>query len=131
MKKLVCFNNGKSKNFNKSYNFQLTLRNSKLVYSTDDGFERESAPNDLVSIMPNQQRINLHLDRKRGGKIVTVIKGLKESKDSINTLARELKRACAVGGTVKASNILIQGNQMKMIHSLLREKGYNVRSIGG
>ena len=107
------------------------MRNSRLVYSTDDGSENESSPNDLVPILPNQQRINLHLDRKGGGKVVTVIKGLKESKDSINTLARELKRACAVGGTIKGSNILIQGNQMTMIQSLLRGKGYNVRSIGG
>ena len=131
MKKLVCFSDGKSNKFNKSYNIQLALRNSRLVYSTDDEFEQESSPNDFVPVLPSQQRINLSLDRKGGGKIVTVIKGLKESKDSINSLARELKRACAVGGSVKGSNILIQGNKMIMIQTLLKGKGYSVRTIGG
>ena len=107
------------------------MRNSRLVYSTDNEFENKNSPDDSVPMRPNQQKITLHLDRKGGGKIVTVIEGLKESKKSINSLARTLKRACAVGGTVKGSNILIQGNQVTMIQSLLKGKGYNVRLIVG
>ena len=107
------------------------MNNSKLAYSTNDSVSVDTQSNVSQYMEPKQQRVRLHLDRKGGGKIVTVIKGLQESKDSINSIARELKRACAVGGTVKGSNILIQGNQMTMIQSLLRGKGYNVRSIGG
>ena len=107
------------------------MKNSRLVYSTDSEFEQERSPNDLVAVLPNEQRIRLHLDRKVGGKIVTVIKGLQESKDTTILLARELKRACGVGGSIKGSDILIQGNQRTKIQSLLGEKGYDVVLSGG
>ncbi len=106
------------------------MKNSRLVYSTDSLSDGENLPNSVV-ILPHEQQIRLHLDRKGGGKVVTVIKGLQESEDAINLLARHLKRSCAVGGSIKGSDILIQGNQRKKIQSLLEQKGYNVKLSGG
>ena len=106
------------------------MKNSRLVYSTDSVIDDKNLSNGVV-ILPHEQRIRLHLDRKGGGKVVTVIKGLQESEDAIKLLARHLKRSCAVGGSIRGSDILIQGNQRKKIQSLLEQKGYNVRLSGG
>ena len=59
--------------------------------------------------------MRLHLDRKGGGKILTVIKGLIEPKERIIILSKELKKKCGVGGAVKNNEILIQGNKRDII----------------
>ena len=52
------------------------MSNSRIVYSTDNGSYRNDELADIHYPKPSQQKVRLHLDRKGGGKIVTVIKGL-------------------------------------------------------
>ena len=75
--------------------------------------------------------MRLHLDRKGGGKILTVIKGLIESKERIIILSKELKKKMWSGGAVKNNEILIQGNKRDIIQKELIKKGYNVKLSGG
>ena len=76
------------------------------------------------------QQIRLHLDRKGGGKVVTVVRGM-EASSSLRLIARELKKGCGVGGTVKNGDILIQGSHREKIKKILEIKGYKVRLSGG
>jgi len=46
-------------------------------------------------------------------------------------LAKELKAACGVGGTVKGRVIEIQGDQRDQIAALLTQRGYRVVLAGG
>ena len=105
--------------------------NPKLVYSTEglENFKDEFI--EPLKINPSEQHIRLHLDRKGGGKIVSVIRGLKISEKEMNHLAKEIKKNCGVGGTVKNKEILIQGNFREKIKNLLIKKGYNVKLSGG
>tara|TARA_Y100000590_G_scaffold192096_1_gene218438 strand:- start:125 stop:448 length:324 start_codon:yes stop_codon:yes gene_type:complete len=107
------------------------MSNSKLVYSTNKTLSNldESVASD--SVRPSQQNVRLHLDRKGGGKIVTLIKGLIEEKDTLLELTKELKKKCGTGGSVKNSEILIQGNQREVIQKILLKKGYDVKLSGG
>tara|TARA_B100000214_G_scaffold341367_1_gene288441 strand:- start:155 stop:472 length:318 start_codon:yes stop_codon:yes gene_type:complete len=105
------------------------LSNSRLVYSTS-GDLPESKTVD-VSVSPSEQRVRLHLDRKGGGKIVTVVKGLQLSSESFKTLEKYLKKKCGVGGTTKDGQILIQGNHRDKIRNILASKGYQVKLSGG
>lgn len=84
------------------------------------------------SLPPNQQTAYLHRDSKgRGGKGVTLIKNLVLSEEDISALAKKIKQACGVGGTVKDGAIEIQGNDRERIAEVLVRLGYKVKMAGG
>ena len=105
------------------------MKNSRLVYSTgilpDDVEDSKSVTQPI-----NEQQIKLHLDRKAGGKIVTLVRGIKPA-STLVIIARELKKSCGVGGTVKNGDILIQGSHREKIKEILTSKGYSVKLSGG
>jgi len=60
---------------------------------------------------------------KRAGKAVTVISGLHTyGADRLNGIAKELKTALGVGGTVKNGAIEIQGDKVTLIKSWFHDK---------
>jgi translation initiation factor 1 len=67
----------------------------------------------------------------RRGKAVTVVRGLPLSSAEKDDLARELKKACGVGGAVKGGAIEIQGEKRAQVADLLRARGYTVTVAGG
>ena len=105
------------------------MKNSRLVYSTEvlpDAVEDDKPVTQAI----NEQQIRLHLDRKAGGKIVTLVRGIKPA-SSLVVMARELKKSCGVGGAVKNGDILIQGSHREKIKEILTSKGYSVKLSGG
>ncbi len=108
------------------------MSNSKLVYSTDVNLELCSEVYEQdVNIAINQQKIRLHLDRKKGGKINTIIRGLILKNDDMKSFVREIKKKCASGGSYKNNDIIIQGDKRQIIKKFLVGKGYNVKFSGG
>ena len=105
--------------------------NTKLVYSTDKTLNINENVIKDVDLKPSEQKVYLHLERKGGGKILSIVRGLKHPKQKLIVMAKELKKQCGVGGTVKNNEILIQGNFRDKIKSLLINKGYNVKLSGG
>jgi len=107
------------------------------VYSTEQGDLRKQPPAGAakppaVSVPPKQQTIYLHRESKgRGGKTVTLVKGLRLAPDDLKELARQLKQACGVGGTLREDVIEMQGDQREKLAPILREKGYQVKIAGG
>ena len=74
--------------------------------------------------------VRLHRDRKgRGGKTVTVITGLPAAQ--LESLARELKRLCGTGGTVRGDTIEIQGDHRDRLLPALQTRGFTVKLAGG
>lgn len=81
---------------------------------------------------PKEQTAAIQFEKKgRGGKAVSVVRGLQLAPDDLKTLARDLKRACGVGGTVKDGTIEIQGDQREVIAARLRALGYRTKFVGG
>jgi translation initiation factor 1 len=107
------------------------MTNSKLIYSTDQGVSLKNETDISPIVDPSQQQVRLHLDRKGGDKIVSIVRGLQETIDVLMVIARELKSGCGVGGSVKNGEILIQGNKREKIQKLLIKKGYSVKLSGG
>ena len=107
------------------------MANSKLIFSTDDSVSLTDNTVQSLAIDPSQQQVRLHLDRKGGGKIVSIVRGLQESNDVLTVIAKDLKKGCGVGGSVKNGKILIQGNHREKIQKLLSKKGYAVKLSGG
>ena len=94
------------------------MKNSRRVYSTEDGRIREAAPARSMASpapqAPNDGVVRLFRDRSgRNGKVVTVIRGL--SAKDIDARASELKRFCGAGGAVKDGAVEIQGDHREKI----------------
>lgn len=67
----------------------------------------------------------------RGGKAVTVVRGLPLDAAALATLGKRLRSACGSGGTVKDSVIEVQGDHVVKLMDLLRADGYTVKRSGG
>ena len=74
------------------------------------------------------QRIRIANDKKRYGKIVTLVSGFDNSID-IKKIAKQLKSELACGGTVKNRIIELQGEHTKKIKPILVKLGFDVESI--
>ncbi|MCK7493209.1 MAG: translation initiation factor Sui1 [Comamonadaceae bacterium] len=67
----------------------------------------------------------------RGGKGVTVVRGLALDATALTELARRLKAHCGCGGTAKDGTIEIQGEQRDAVVAFLQREGWKVRRSGG
>src|SRR3954469_15010636 len=67
----------------------------------------------------------------RGGKAVTVIRGVPVDAAALLKLGQELKAACGSGGTVKDGAIEVQGEHVDKVMALLEQRGFRVKRAGG
>ena len=78
------------------------------------------------------QDLEAHFRNKgRAGKTVTLIRGFEGSTEDLKALAKKLKQAVGVGGSVKGGAIIIQGNYREQLIQILTEMGHKVKRIGG
>lgn len=106
----------------------------RTVWSSEQGDQRKNSKNRSAtpSLPPKQQTIYLHRDSKgRGGKAVTLVKGLMLSEDDLKSMAKKLKQDCGTGGTIKDGVIEIQGEHREKIAEILRKLEYKVKIAGG
>ena len=76
----------------------------------------------------SSQRIKVTTDKKRYGKIVTVVSGFDKGID-IKKTAKALKNELACGGTFKDNQIELQGDHTKKIKPILLKLGFAEDSI--
>jgi translation initiation factor 1 len=67
----------------------------------------------------------------RGGKAVTLVKGITLPMAQLEALGKQLKAACGSGGTVKDDVIEVQGDHCERIVTLLNAQGYKAKRAGG
>jgi translation initiation factor 1 len=106
----------------------------RTVWSSEQGDQRKNSQDRSAtpSLPPKQQTIYLHRDSKgRGGKAVTLVKGLMLSEDDLKSMAKKLKQDCGTGGTIKDGVIEIQGEHREKIAEILRKLEYKVKIAGG
>jgi translation initiation factor 1 len=68
---------------------------------------------------------------KRKGKPTTIIEGYTGSDEDFKILAKELKTKLSVGGSFKDDSIIIQGDYRDKIMTILKDKGFKVKRVGG
>ena len=103
---------------------------SEIIYSTNPNFTSEN-DHDVVKTAEFQQEFRVHLDRRKAGKIVTIVKGFVGSQADLSVLGKTLKKKCGVGGTVKNNEIIIQGNMRDKVIGLLIQYGHIAKPSGG
>ncbi|MBU1252246.1 MAG: stress response translation initiation inhibitor YciH [Nanoarchaeota archaeon] len=79
-------------------------------------------------IVKSSQKIRVTMDKKRYGKVVTIVTGF-ESGIDIKQIAKDLKNALACGGTFREDAIELQGDHKKKIKEALVKMGFEEDSI--
>jgi len=104
-----------------------------VVFSTNPDFKYDNEGIEETSTLPpQQQNLKVQLDRKkRAGKSVTLVTGFVGTEADLNVLGKMLKTKCGVGGTVKDSEILIQGDFVARVLEILTKEKYKVKRVGG
>ncbi|MBI3317130.1 MAG: translation initiation factor [Candidatus Omnitrophica bacterium] len=78
----------------------------------------DEKPKPLRKQNPQSPAAKIRLEKRTGGKYVTVISGLHTyGSDRLNQIAREFKSKCGTGGTVKNGTIEIQGDKVQTIQA--------------
>jgi translation initiation factor 1 len=79
-------------------------------------------------IIRSEHKIRVRKDKRRFGKIVTIIEGF-DGEDNLKEIAKELKGELACGGTFKDNRIELQGNHDKKAKQKLINMGFEVENI--
>jgi translation initiation factor 1 len=104
------------------------MMKQNIVYSTHPEFSAEPIEKEAPDINKTQD-FRVHLDRRGGGKIVTIVRGYKGNKQDLNVLGKLLRKKCGVGGSVKDHEILVQGNVRDKVLTILIEKGFYIEFL--
>jgi len=72
-------------------------------------------------------KIVVYVDKKRFGKVVTIIEGLDEKQ--INKVAKDLKHMLSTGGTSKDGIILLQGDHKVRVKEAFIKLGYKEENL--
>jgi translation initiation factor 1 len=108
-------------------------KGGRLVYTTDPDPEPEAVPaTEPAYPSANKQTARIERDRKRrAGKTVTVVSGLRHDPATLEALLKKLKQQCGAGGTLKDGEIEIQGDHRERIAAALASMGYKTKLVGG
>lgn len=115
--------------------------NTRLVYSTEGGRSCPDCRQALADCRCAAQRAGqlrgdgrVRVARERGGrggKTVTVVRGLALTDAAIAELGKRLRAACGSGGTAKDGVVEIQGDHVERVLALLLAEGHAARRSGG
>ena len=106
---------------------------SSLVYSTDSGRMCPGCRQPIAACrcaalkftphVPGKVRVNLET-KGRGGKSVTVVRGLPLEPVALAAVAKQLRAACGCGGTAKDGVVEVQGAHVDAVTALLVQQGF-------
>ena len=113
---------------------------SNLVFSSDERICRGCLRPRVTCVCKSQHTtlteqadgiVRLHRETKgRKGKGVTLVKGLILAEAELSQLAKKLKNAFGVGGSIRAGVIELQTVDRDRVKDLLEEMGHTVKLAG-
>jgi translation initiation factor 1 len=84
-------------------------------------------PLPAARITPAKQTARLSVEKRKRGKVVTVVRGLSADGNDLPSLLSRLKARCGAGGAIQDDKLEIQGAQVERISAVLHELGYVVK----
>lgn len=115
-------------------------KNEGIVYSTDSGKVCPECGNPIRQcncgrrslLTPSDGIVRIGRETKgRKGSGVSIITGVPLDGNDLKKLARQLKKKCGTGGTIKSGTIEIQGDHRDLLKQELSKLGYTVKLSGG
>jgi translation initiation factor 1 len=114
---------------------------SRLVYSTDGGRMCPRCRRPLpqctcratraaVPLAPGPVRVSRE-SKGRGGKTVTLVRGLPLPAAELEALGKQLRSHCGSGGTVKDGVVEVQGDHAERVLAWLLQRGHAAKRAGG
>jgi translation initiation factor 1 len=85
--------------------------------------ECQRPPPPEPAVPPGEQTARIAVEKRKRGKVVTVIRGLAND-SALPELLKSLKNSCGAGGMVTSDGLEIQGDHAARIAELLRGHGY-------
>jgi translation initiation factor 1 len=76
---------------------------------------------------PEKQTARLAVEKRKKGKVVTVIRGLSAEGNDLSALLTLLKNKCGAGGTVEGDEVEIQGEHLERVREILAGLKYKVK----
>jgi len=100
-----------------------------IVYSTDPDYRPFENLFENVNVkQPAKQNLLVRISTQgRGGKRATLVQRFEGSEQELENLAKELKKHCGTGGSVKDGEIIVQGDFIQKVVDFLLSKGYKAR----
>lgn len=102
----------------------------KSLFPDHEPIESEETQDDSSGIWLQDDPIICKYE-KRKGKPITILEGYAGATEDFKALAKELKKKLSVGGSFKDDKIIIQGDYRDKIMQILKDKGFNVKRVGG
>ena len=100
-------------------------------FSTTDSLQRPSGT-EKQPVAKAEQTVRVQPTRGgKGGKTVTVIRGLELDPGGLKALLKKLKTRIGSGGTTRNGLIELQGDQVEIALDLLSKEGYRPKRAGG
>jgi len=103
---------------------------SVLVFSTDSGRIKPTVSETPIATGDGIVRIRRETKGRKGKGVIT-ISGLALDASDLKKLAKDLKKLCGCGGSVKDGIIEIQGDNREVIKGFLEKKNFTVKLAGG
>ena len=106
-------------------------KETRLVYSTESGRIRPGS-NSNHAVNPDDSICRVRRETKgRGGKEATVICGVPGGEAELKSLGKAIKQRLGTGGSIKAGQIVVQGDHVETILLFLKDKGFHAKKAGG
>ena len=112
-----------------------------LVYSTDAGRMcpqcRQAVADCRCALLARQAPagdgvVRVSRETKgRGGKAVTVVRGLALDAAALTDLGKRLRTACGAGGTARGGVLEVQGDHAERVVDWLKQAGHAAKRAGG
>mgnify|MGYP001603794111 FL=1 len=81
------------------------------------------------TIAKEEQRIVVKTDKRKFGKLITIVMGINAKDIDLKDVAKKLKSKFACGGTVKGNTIELQGQHKERVKQELIKIGFAPKTI--
>jgi len=81
------------------------------------------------TIAKEMQKISVYSEKKKFGKVYTVVEGIDDKNIDIKEITKKLKNKLACGGTFKEGKIELQGNHKNSVREALVNIGFAPETI--
>ena len=121
------------------------MNETRLVYSTEAGQICPKCQKPVTGCTCKKKRVRpdpqpqfkpdgiIRIQREtkgRKGKTVTTVFGFDLDDQDLKSFAKDLKRHCGAGGSVKEGMIVVQGDHRDAVKGFLEWKGFKVKIAG-